>query len=105
MSEHAVLVHIPGLPEPADLDEVADLEDVLSDALERVGAGEVDGHEVDLRNGDVTIYTYGADADQLAWVIIKSMVRKVGWSGAYLVKRYGPPGANEERVAMKIEAE
>ncbi|MFC4853012.1 hypothetical protein [Actinophytocola glycyrrhizae] len=45
MSEHAVLVHLSGSLEPTDLADVADLEDVLIDAIGQIGAGELDGHE------------------------------------------------------------
>ena len=64
MSEHAVLVNLPGDQPGLDLDTI---EDPLIAAIEASGIGEFDGNAIG-PDGAV-LYMYGADADLLFDVV------------------------------------
>ena len=92
----AVLIHIGSLTDPdAGLDLV---EDPIIDAIERAGVGEFDGNEIG--PDGATLYMYGPDADAL-WVAIESAVRQSPLGpGSHAVRRYGGPGAPENRIDL-----
>ena len=95
MTEHAVLVHIAGLPEDAGLDVI---EDALIEAIGRAGVGEFDGNAIGPDNAE--LYMYGPDADAL-WTVVEPVLRAVGLApGSYATIRYGTPGARETRVEL-----
>lgn len=97
MSEHAVLIHIPA---PSDgsqlfLDEI---EDPLIEAIEDAGVGEFDGN--DIGPNEAVLYMYGPDADSLFATVGSVLRSKPLPSESYAIKRYGEPGAAEERVDL-----
>jgi len=102
--DHAVLTHLPlsddefGTAE--EREAVRDLEQRIKKAVAELG-GEHDGNE--FGGGEVMLYTYGPDADQIFDAIRKCLTGFDALPGAYAIKRYGradDPGAREERVAL-----
>lgn len=98
MGEHAVLVYVKPLADrEIDLDEI---EEPLVVAVERAGVGEFDGNELAADGSDAVLYLYGPDADTL-WAAVDPVLRRAPLgAGSYAIKRYGPPGAEESRVAL-----
>jgi hypothetical protein len=95
--KHRVTLYLPGAEKAPALEDV---EEAIIEAIATAGAGEWDGHEIDLDSSDATIYLYGRDADRLAEVVVQ-VVRTLGFpKGACLAKRYGEPGDPEERVEL-----
>jgi len=95
VAEHAVIVHIPSLPEDIGLDEI---EDPLIEAIDRSRVGEFDGNEIGPE--EAVLYMYGPDADAL-WAAVEPALRAAPLGeGSYAVVRYGEPGARERRVAI-----
>jgi hypothetical protein len=74
------------------------LEDELIPLIEKSGAGEYDGNEIG--GGFFTLYMYGSSASRLWEAISPTLKRFQVPSGSYAIKRYGKPGAKEERVAL-----
>jgi len=102
--DHAVLTHLPlsddefGTAE--EREAVRDLEQRIEKAVAEIG-GEHDGNE--FGGGEVMLYTYGPDADQIFDAIQKCLTAFDALPGAYAIKRYGradDPGAREEGVAL-----
>ena len=95
VSEQALLVYIPaGDPEFA-LDEI---EDPLIAAIDAAGVGEFDGNELGAEGA--VLYMYGPDAEAL-FEVVEPVLRQMELpAGSYLVKRFGPPGAEKFRVAL-----
>jgi hypothetical protein len=60
------------------------------------GAGVYDTNEVE--RGYLRLYMYGPDANRLADVVAPAL--RDAPPGSYLVKRYGPDGADLERVDL-----
>lgn len=74
------------------------IEDPITEAIERAGVGEFDGHAIG--PAEATLYMWGPDADAL-WEAIESAVRRSTLGpGSYAIRRYGPPGASENRVDL-----
>ena len=96
MSEHAVIVNLPVDQPGLDLDAI---EDPLIAAIEASGIGEFDGNAIG-PDGAV-LYMYGNDADALFEVVRPALEVAGVPAGSYVVKRYGPPGANETRVDLR----
>jgi hypothetical protein len=74
------------------------LEHQLSNAIKQSGAGEFDGDEYG--NGVCTVYMYGPSAEGLftaAYPMLKKFHARVG---SYVIKRYGKPGAKQDRIAL-----
>ncbi len=100
--EHAVLVYLKlsddeyGTTE--ERERVFELEDRLEDAITRRGAGEFDGNE--FGGGFGELYMYGPNADTLSDAISETLRAFPKADGSYLVKRYGPPGATEQRIEL-----
>lgn len=64
--QQCVLIHLDGasLPDAVyEENDVATLEDLLADVIEKSNTGELDGHETGPES--TTIFTYGPDADRL----------------------------------------
>ena len=102
--DHAVIAHLPlsngdmGTEEERDV--IFLLEDRLSAAIERAGAGEFDGNEFGA--GECVLYMYGPDADRLYDTIVPHLQMAAAARGGYAIKRYGEatdPSAREVRVA------
>lgn len=70
------------------------IEDSLVDALKGEVAV-VDGHE--FGGGFATIFLYGADVNTVSARALPVLKSKANRPGSYVVKRYGPPGADETR--------
>lgn len=77
---------------------IAAMEDELSAAIERSEAGEFDGDE--FGEGVCTIYAYGASAERLFSVALPILKKFHPPAGSYAVKRYGKPGAKQDRVEI-----
>jgi hypothetical protein len=74
------------------------LEDEVINAINRSRAGEYDGNE----EGDATftMYAYGPSADKLFDVVQPVLAKYRLPFGSEAVKRYGKPGAKEERISL-----
>ena len=102
--EHAVIAHLPlsntQMGSEEERDVIFLLEDRLSAAIERAGAGEFDGNEFGA--GECVLYMYGPDADRLYDAIVPHLQMAAAARGGYAIKRYGDasdPAAREVRVA------
>jgi hypothetical protein len=74
------------------------LEDEMSKAIDAGNAGEFDGNE--FGEGFCTLYMYGPSALRL-WEAVAPILRQFPVpAGSYVIKRYGPVGASEERVEI-----
>jgi hypothetical protein len=74
------------------------LEDALVEQVSKDDVGEYDGHE--FGGGYTTLFMYGPDANAIADTAIPIVRDHKPVSGSYAVKRYGPPGAPEERIGL-----
>lgn len=76
------------------------LENQLSDAIRRSSIGEFDGDEY---GGRVcTVYMY--DPRERLFVAVLPVLKKFrAPRGSYVVKRYGKPGARQDRIALSDE--
>jgi hypothetical protein len=93
--EQAVIIHIPPGPGPSELDPI---ESSIKGAIDHAKVGEFDGDE--FGSDGATLYMYGPDADRLFEAIQPVLTRTPLPSGSYVIKRYGPPGSRETRVAQ-----
>lgn len=83
-TEQALIVRWQLPSEYCDVADVQTLEDALSRALAE--AGEVDGHESG--NHELTIYIYGADADEL-WSASEPILTDSAFGRGQATLRYG----------------
>jgi len=74
------------------------LENQLSDAIENAAAGDFDGDEYG--EGACTIYMYGPSADRLLTVTLPVLKKFRAPAGSSVIKRYGKPGAKQERISL-----
>lgn len=74
------------------------LEDELMKAIEDSGVGEYDGNEIG--EGTFTMYAYGPSAKKLLDVALPVLAKYRLPPGSRAVKRYGKPGAKEERIPI-----
>ena len=72
------------------------LEDELAAAIVKSAKGEFDGDE--FGDGTCTIYAYGPSAEDLFSVELPILKKFHPPAGAYAIKRFGKPGAKQERV-------
>ena len=77
------------------------LEDQLSDAIKRSSTGEFDGDEYG--GGVCTVYMYGPSAERLFAAVSPVLKKFHAPKGSYVVKRYGKPGARQDRIALSDE--
>jgi hypothetical protein len=70
----------------------------IAEAVAESGVGEFDG--TDVGEGEYVMFLYGEDADELLNAVEPMLVRQPWPGGVSAVKRYGPPGASEVRVAV-----
>ena len=100
--EHAVLVYLKlsddehGITE--EREKIFTLEKTLTKAVERNQAGEFDGNE--FGEGFCTLYLYGPDAEKLFQAAFPVLQEFDALHGSYVVKRYGKPGARQERIEL-----
>ena len=100
--EQAVIVNIRltsgDMGNPEERKRIAALEEQLAAAIKKAGAGDFDGDE--FGNGFCTIYMYSPSADRL-FIVVQPVLKKFrAPTGSYLIKRYGKPGAKQERVEI-----
>lgn len=103
--EEALIVVIPLSREMGTQEEnrkLFQLEDELIKTIESGGAGEYDGNEIG--EGTFTMYAYGPSANKLFDVAIPVLMRHHLPSGSQIVKRYGKPGAKEERTHIESKS-
>jgi hypothetical protein len=77
---------------------IAALEEQLSEAIKRSGAGDFDGDEYGA--GVCTIYMYGPSADRLLTVTLPILKKFHAPAGSYVTKRHGKPGAKQDRIPL-----
>jgi hypothetical protein len=93
-SEQAVFVYLGKWTR----DELWNLEDRLSEAIEAAGLGEFDGNE--LGPDDAKLFMYGRDADRLFKSIEEILRSSPLCVGARVVIRYGEPGSQQREVNL-----
>jgi hypothetical protein len=86
------------LPPNADIERVNELEEQLAQAVEQAGAGRLHGDQ--FRAEGCSIYLQGRSAERLLQAILPALKEFGPSPGSYVVKRYGAPGAREERVEL-----
>ena len=74
------------------------LEHELSEAIKQSAVGEFDGDEYG--GGVCDIYMYGPSAERLLWVTLPLLEKFHPPAGSYVTKRYGRPGAKEDRIEL-----
>jgi hypothetical protein len=102
--EQAVIVNIKVGGEMGNSEErkrIAALEEQLAAVIKESGAGDFDGDE--FGKGVCTLYMYGPSADRLFSVVQPTLKKFRASSGSYVVKRYGKPGAKQERVEIGVD--
>ena len=103
VEEQAVILKLKLDPSQMDTKEgkqrIHDLEDRMEASIKRSAAGEVDGDEYG--DGYCTIYMYGPSADALFRAIEDALRNYPAHAGSYVLKRYGKPGAKQDRVPLR----
>jgi hypothetical protein len=84
---------------PNERARIVALENQLSDAIKNSATGDFDGDEYG--DGFCTIYMYGPSADRLLSVTLPVLKKFHAPAGSYLTKRYGKPGAKQERISLE----
>ncbi len=77
---------------------IAALEEQLFEAIKRSRTGDFDGDEYGA--GVCTIYMYGPSANRLLAVTLPLLKKFHAPAGSYVTKRYGKPGAKEDRIPL-----
>jgi hypothetical protein len=96
--EQALIVKINlNNDDPGAVRRVFDIEDEVITVLEASQGGEYDGNEIG--GGSFTLFMYGRSADLLFETTLPVLM-KIAEPGSYAIKRYGKPGAREERVML-----
>ncbi|MBX3357908.1 MAG: hypothetical protein KF745_05725 [Phycisphaeraceae bacterium] len=99
---HAVLLYIRLSDDAFGTDEdraaCFSLEDDLQKAVAAQRAGEYDGNE--FGEGLCVIFMYGPDAESLWSAIEPALEKRPFRKGSYAIRRFGPPGAREERIDL-----
>jgi len=79
--------------------KIQKLEDDLITAIQKKpGTGEFNGDE--FGDGVCTIYVYGPSATQLFDLTIPILLDFQAPGGSFVIKRFGAPGAKEERTPL-----
>jgi len=103
-SEQAVILYLKlsnrafGSGEEASL--IHSFEDKLEQSIKEKGLGEFDGDE--FGEGYATLYMYSADARALYQGIAGAIEGFRPHPGSYVILRYGPPGARQEKKRLPI---
>jgi hypothetical protein len=103
--EQALIITIPFDGKSGSNEEVERLykmEAELINAIEHSHAGEYDGNEISEKT--FTMYAYGPSANKLFDVALPVLAKYRLPAGSRAVKRYGKPGAREERVPLSSGA-
>jgi hypothetical protein len=77
-------------------------EDQLTEAIEKAGADELDGHEIAMDGSDGFLYIYGPSADRLFEVIEPVLKATDFMQGAEVQLRYGSADSNPEEMTVII---
>lgn len=94
---HSVVVH---LAQPGVFD-LSELEDGLEDAMDKAGAGELDGHEIPLTEAGFTrIFLYEGDPDQIANAILPVLRDANVPRGSFIIKRYKDRRRKPEKIEI-----
>jgi hypothetical protein len=100
--EQAVILKIKLVSGPMGNEEehkrIAELEDKLANAIKQSSSGDLDGEEYG--EGFCTIYMYGASAERLFTSVQPTLKGFRAPSGSYAIKRYGKPGAKQDRITL-----
>lgn len=100
-AEHAVIVHFQY--GSTDLSRLFALERKLEAAIEAAGAGEHDGHEINVDGSDGYLYMYGPDADRLFEAVRPVLEITDFTKGATATVRYGSPDPDTPQKEVTIE--
>jgi hypothetical protein len=103
VSEQAVLIHFDPASAPGGKLEprgLADLEDQLIAAIDRLGLGEFDGNEFAEDGTSATFYMYGPDAERLFSGIEPVLRIDPRCRNALVEIRRGPPGSAVRAVRI-----
>jgi hypothetical protein len=95
--EQTVIVTLK-LPPNADLDRLNELEEKLSAAIEQARAGRLYGDQ--FTADTCTLYLQGRSAECLYRAAIPPLRDFQPPPGSYLLKRFGKPGARQQRVEL-----
>jgi len=100
--EQAVILKLKLVSGPMGDEEehkrLAELEDQLSNAIKQSSSGDLDGDEYG--GGFCTIYMYGPSAERLFTSVLPTLKGFRATSGSYVIKRYGKPGAKQDRLTL-----
>jgi hypothetical protein len=98
-SEQAVIAYLKlsddKFGDAKERESILALGDKLEQIIQQRRVGEYDGHE--FGEGYARLYMYGPDANKLFDAIIKTLKEHPSRRGSHIVKRFGSPGAKEER--------
>jgi len=97
-SEEQALIVTLVLSHSDDSESIYALEDKLTAAIKKASAGEFDGDE--FGKGTCTLYMYGPDAERLYRATIQIVREYRPAKGSYVIKRFGKPGAKQERIEL-----
>ena len=101
MNDQALILHLKVSQEWSDdseRDVFLSLEDELIETLSKIDVGEFDG--IEDGEGYFRMFIYGANIDEVESVLLNVLKRFPIPTGSHYVKRYGPPGSREERIAL-----
>ncbi len=99
-NEQCVIVNFKDFKQ--NTDEVFDLQDRLTEAVESAGIGECDGNELAVDGSDGSYFFYGPDADRIAWAILPLLKESAACRDAVIYLRYGPPEDGVPEKVVKI---
>lgn len=101
-TEQAVIVYLKlsdnDFGHPDERDYVHTLAEQLERLIKEQKAGEYDGDE--FGGGYAKLYMYGPDANELFAAVIDAIKKHSVRNGSYLIRRFGKPGAKEERIDL-----
>ena len=101
--EQAVLVFVKlagdSFPVPSEREAILALEERVDRAIQESNLGEFDGNEIG--EGYWRLYVYGPSANRLSEIVIPILSKWPVPANSYLLKRFGGPGAAEERVDLQ----
>jgi len=101
-TEQAVIAYLKlsdnDLGQPDERDSVHALGEQLERLIKEQQAGEYDGDE--FGGGYAKLYMYGPDANKLFAAVIDAIKKHSFRRGSYVIRRFGKPGAKEERIDL-----
>ena len=98
-ASQAVIVQLPdGVP---SLDALTELEQLLQNAINESGAGELDRHQVATDFSDVSFFMHGPNADVLLATIRPILESTPFITNATVLLQYGPAGENAREITIR----